>query len=189
MNNRTLKTLIIGLMIALSGGVCANEEEDNIALRVLKLIELQDKFGNYQLTSGDAACEHNLTLQKVDLELGGSPMSVVELVATEIAADNYIWRKGMSTLFVQINGKKVHDRSINSRNQAFRTEYRATYEKGVLTSTLEYKNSFALIRLDKEAIVTTLDFNVSAGAFSYRQQDTDEDKNTIVTNCEYERVY
>lgn len=186
MNNRTLRSLIAGLVLLTSLGHASEESETE---RMLKVAELQDKFGNYQLISGDPACEHNVTLQRVELRLGGSPRTVVELVATEMAAEAYIWRKGLSTLFVQINGKKVQDRSINSRNQAYQSEYRATYEEGVLTGILEYKNSFAMFRLNKESIVTTLDFNAPMSSFSYHQLETDEDKNTVATNCEYKKVY
>lgn len=187
MNNRTLRSLIAGLVLVFASLGHASEKSETE--RMLKVAELQDKFGNYQLIGGDSTCEHNVTLQRVELRLGGSPKTVVELVATEIAAESYIWRKGLSTLFVQINGKKVHDRSINSRNQAYHSEFRSTYEEGVLISILEYKNSFVLFRLDKESIVTTLDFNTPVSGFSYHQLETDEDKNTVATNCEYDRVY
>ncbi len=187
MKNRTLRSLFICALMAL--GPLAHASEESITDNVLKLVELQDKFGNYRLTSGDSFCESRLTLQSISLKLGGEQMSVVELVETEIASEDYIWRKGLSTLFVHINGKKVHDRSINSRNQAYRSEYKATYEDEVLTGILQYKNSFALIRLDKESIVTTLDFSGAKGSMAYRQVETDEDKNTVSTNCEYERVY
>lgn len=190
MNIRTLKCLFLVLTTSI-GGVAhsaAPGSEPSAGYNVLKMLDLSDKFGNYKLAEGDLFCEQAMTLQNVELVLDAHLLTAVEFVPTEIAEDDYLWRQGLSTLFVNINGKKVSHRSMNSRNQVYRSEYRATFEEAILTGSLEYKNSFALIRLDKESIVTTLDFNGEPGTISYRQVETDEDKHVNTVLCEYVRA-
>lgn len=183
MNTRNMKllALTLGLSFSLIQGATADEiKRGKEALSV-------SKYGEYRLLGGDSACEGSLVLQKIKVKISGKVMNATELVASDMASDDYIWRRGMSTLFVNINGKTVVDRDqSSSHRQGLSTTYEASFEDNVLTGLEENKTTYALIPIDKKATLSTLAFDDLKDQFTLNQEISGEFE--VKKSCLYEKL-
>ena len=144
------------------------------------------RLGDYRLIGGDAACEEALSLQKLRLKISGKQIEALELVASELALDDYMWRRGLSTLFVNVNGKEITERdSTAGHRQGTATVYESSYEDGVLTGLEESKITYALIPVQKKSVLTTLTFSSEKAQFTMNQ--IIEDGIETQKNCLYEK--
>lgn len=144
------------------------------------------KLGEYRLIGGDSVCESSLILQKLKLKMSGKVMNAIEMVPAEMASDDYIWRRGLSTLFININGKTVVDRSQATHRQGYSTSYEASYEDNVLTALEEDKTTYALIPIDKVSTLSTLAFDDSKEQFTLNQVITGEQE--LQKSCLYQKI-